>query len=156
MTNTVVIGLGAPLMRDEGAGVHLVRALAARSDEFPGVDFIDLGTASARVLHAIANRQKVVILDCTFMDEAPGTIRRFTPDEVRSVKGDPRMSLHGGDLFQTLELSAALGEQPDSIVMFGIQPDDVAQGEELSPVLAARFDEYMALIAAEISEVADA
>ncbi len=150
MNETIMIGLGNPLLQDEGVGVHLLQQMEARSDEFPGVDFIDLGTAGARVLHAIAGRKKAVFVDCTFMDEAPGTIRRFAPDEVRSGKNMPAMSLHEGDLLKFIALSATLGECPDDIVIFGIQPETVSDGRELSETLASRTGEYLATIIAEL------
>ena len=150
MNETVIIGLGSPLMSDEGVGVHLLRKLEARQEEFPGVDFVDLGTAGARVLHAIAGRRKAIFVDCAFMDEAPGTLRRFLPDEVRTQKRLPRMSLHEGDLLKFLELSRKVGEAPEKVVIFGIQPESLEQGETLSLTLASNMDRYIAAIAEEI------
>ena len=111
MNDIVIIGLGSPLMSDEGVGVHLLRKLEARGGEFPGVDFVDLGTAGARVLHAIAGRRKAIFVDCAFMDEAPGTLRRFSPDDVQTIKHLPAMSLHDGDLLN-FSTSRARSERP--------------------------------------------
>ena len=150
MNDVVVIGLGSPLLSDEGVGVHLIKKMPTLGPHGSGVDFIDLGTAGARILHAIAGRRKAIFMDCALMGEKPGTIRRFTPDDVRSEKQLPRMSLHEGDLMQFIELSRRLGECPDEVVIFGIQPQDMSPGLELSPVLATRMDEYARLIAAEL------
>ena len=145
--STVVIGLGNLLMADEGVGVRLVRALAA---QFPAVDFCELGTGGMAVLHALAGRRKAVLLDCARMDQPPGTIRRFVPDQVASGKALPGFSLHEGDLLEILALSRRLGECPETVVIFGIQPASLAPGESLSPALASGFDAYLQLIAAEI------
>ena len=40
---TVVLGLGNPLMADEGIGVYLVEQLARRASLYPEVDFLDAG-----------------------------------------------------------------------------------------------------------------
>jgi len=149
MNDMVVIGLGSPLMSDEGVGVHLIRKLSTLDRKWPGVDFLDLGTAGARILHAIAGRKKAVFIDAAFMDKTPGTILRFTPEDVHSEKKLPRMSLHEGDLLQFLDLSRRLGECPKDIVIFGIQPRDLSPSESLSPALAGRTDEYVEIIAAE-------
>jgi hydrogenase maturation protease len=156
MNEVAVIGLGNPLMSDEGVGVRLIEKLSALGKDFPGVDFLDLGTSGAKVLHAVAGRRKAIIIDCAFMDEAPGAIVRFAPPDVRSRKKIPRMSVHEGDLMQFIELSRALGECPDEVVIFGIQPDVVALGESLSPALAARTDEYVAAVVAELRNTKDA
>ncbi len=152
MNDMVVIGLGSPLMSDEGVGVHLIKKMSTLGLHGSGVDFIDLGTAGARILHAVAGRRKAIFIDCALMGEKPGTIRRFTPDDVRSEKRLPRMSLHEGDLMQFIELSRKLGECPDEVVIFGIQPQDISPGLELSPVLAAQMDEYARVIAAEFKD----
>ncbi len=149
MNKTVVIGLGNPLLTDEGIGVCLVEELAKL--EFPGVVFHDLGTSCARVLHAIAGMEKAVFIDCAFMGEAPGVIRSFTPDDVKSVKKLGHFSLHEGDLLGTIELSSRLGECPKELLIFGIQPLDLSQGQSLSPLLAGKLEEYIKVISAELN-----
>ncbi|MFA4835979.1 MAG: hydrogenase maturation protease, partial [Dehalococcoidia bacterium] len=79
----IVGGLGNPLMTDEGIGIHVISELAARSGCSPDVDFVELGSSVMNVVHAIAGRQKAILIDCALMDEPAGTIRRFHPDEVR-------------------------------------------------------------------------
>jgi len=150
MKDTVIIGLGSPLMSDEGVGVHLIRRLPTHGPFGPRVDLLDLGTAGARILHAVAGRRKVIFVDCAFMDEEPGAIRRFTPDDVKSERVLPRMSLHEGDLLQFIELSRRLGECPEEVVIFGIQPQDTFPGEELSATLADRMEGYLEAILTEL------
>ena len=80
--DVIVIGLGNPLLSDEGIGVHLIRKLSEHQDKFPSVEFIDAGTGGMNVLHLIANRKKAVIIDCAKMGRKPGTIKRFEPADV--------------------------------------------------------------------------
>ncbi len=147
---TVLIGMGNPLMRDEGIGPRVLEALNERNLVPPGVEVADLGTAGFQVLHVIAGRRKAVFIDCARMSETPGTMRRFTPDEVKSQKVLTRLSLHEGDLLHTLELSRQLGERPEEVVIFGVEPDEIAPGQELSAALAARLDEYVEAVTAEL------
>lgn len=148
-SDVVVIGLGSILMSDEGIGVHIVRKMAGMSDEFPGVSFLDLGAGLASVVHVIANRRKVMFVDCMFGDLNAGDMRRFVPDDVKSRKiiGE---SLHDADLFDSLALSERLGEAPSEVIIFGIQPDKIEVGEELSQRLAARMPEYIEAISLEL------
>ncbi len=150
MRPTVIIGLGNLLLTDEGVGVRLVRALAARAAQFPSIEFRELGTAGMAVLHVLAGRRKAILLDCARMQAPPGTIRRFTPDQVAARKARPGFSPHAGDLLEILALARRLDEGPETVVIFGIQPASLAPGEELSPILAARFDDYLELIAGEL------
>lgn len=147
----VVVGLGNTLMRDEAIGVRIVQALEAAGSQFPDAEFADYGTAGMRVLHGIAGRRKAVIVDCARMDAPPGTIRRFTPDQVTSIKRMPGFSLHEGDFLSVLKLSEQLGEAPDEVIIFGIEPAVVDSGEELSELLRSNFDSYLETVRQEIA-----
>ncbi len=150
MRPTVVIGIGNLLVTDEGIGVHVVQALEARAKEFPDVEFLDLGAGGVALLHVLADRPKAVIIDCAFMDEAPGTIRRFTPEGATSVKQLSGFSLHEGDLLHVLEMARKLGRVLGEVAIFGIQPADVSPGWGLSPTLQARLDEYVQRVVKEL------
>ncbi|MBN1270522.1 MAG: hydrogenase maturation protease [Kiritimatiellae bacterium] len=152
MNPPLIIGLGNPLMSDEGIGPRIVAELAKRADLPEGVDILDLGTGGMSVLHAIAGRRRLIAIDCAVMGEEPGTIRRFRPEEADSTKFLSGLSLHEGDLFKTLELSRFLGECPEDVVIFGIEPKSLAPGEQLSPDLEARVAGYVAEITKELEK----
>ncbi len=146
----VVLGLGNPLMADEGIGVHLVERLLESADRYPAVDFVDAGTGGLSILYLIEDRRKAILIDCAFMDEPPGTIRRFTPEEVQSVKVLAHQSLHEADLMQIIALARQLGQAPGAIVIFGIQPERVEPALDLSRTLMERIDEYISTILPEL------
>jgi hydrogenase maturation protease len=145
-----VLGLGNPLMADEGIGVCLVTRLSRFCAEYPDVDFIDAGTGGLAVLHHIRDRRKVIFIDCAYMGEAPGTILRFTPEDVCSDKVLARQSLHEGDLLRIIDLSRQLGEAPNEIVIFGIQPERIEPALGLSVAIKNRIDEYLAALLKEL------
>ncbi len=146
----VVLGLGNPLMADEGIGVHLLERLTKLASQYPGVDFVDVGTASVSVLLQIEGRRKAVFIDCAFMGEEPGAIRRFTPEDVRSTKMLTRRSLHETDLLHILDLAKQLGQGPQEVVIFGVQPEQVRLGRDLSAALSCRIDAYLSQIVREL------
>ncbi len=154
MKPVLVAGLGNPLMRDEGVGIRIVEMLAARDQDFPRAEFVDLGTGGLDVLHAMSGREKAVFIDCAFMGASPGEVRKFDPQQVTSVKAGPGASAHHGDLLRTIEIAGCLGDRPDRIVIFGIEPKCVAPGEELSQELEARLAEYVQAVAQELSSPA--
>ena len=147
---TVVIGLGNPLMGDEGIGVHIIRALGEVSAVDETVDIVELGTSPMAVIHTIARYDKAIIVDCARMMQTPGTVCRFTPAEAVSVKSLPGLSLHECELLRTLKISAQLGEHPAEVIIFGIEPETVGPGEVLSIRLEQQLNEYVQLIRDEI------
>jgi hydrogenase maturation protease len=148
--DTIVIGLGNPLLSDEGIGVHLVRKLSENQDKFPSVDSIDAGTGGMNVLHLIANRKKAVIIDCVKMGKKPGTIKRFEPADVQTTKKMMHFSLHEADILRIIELSRQLGECPNQIVIFGIEPESLELGQKPSKTLSDGIDAYLADICKEL------
>jgi hydrogenase maturation protease len=111
---------------------------------------MDLGTGGLSIMHAIKGRKKVIFVDCAIMGQSPGLIRRFTPQQVRSTKTRMRYSSHEGDLLNTLELSRSIGECPDDIVIFGIEPKEICQGEGLSSELEKMLQQYTQTILQEL------
>jgi hydrogenase maturation protease len=142
----VVIGLGNLLMSDEGIGVHLIRKLSEYQDKFPDVEFTDAGTGGMNVLHLIANRKKAVIIDCAKMGKKPGTIRQFEPTDVKTVKKMTHFSLHEADILRIIAISRQLGECPEQIVIFGIEPQSLEMGQNLSKTLTGKLDIYISEI----------
>jgi len=149
---TVVLGLGNPLMADEGIGVRLVERLAESAEEYPDVEFVDVGTGGLSVLYKLEGRRKAVFIDCAYMGEEPGAIKRFLPDEVRTKKVLAHESLHEADLLRIIDLASELGQAPEEVVIFGIQPQRIEPAIGLSPVLEARMDEYLGSIRRELEK----
>ena len=147
---TIVLGLGNPLMADEGIGIKLVKLLISACGENARADFVDAGTGGMTLLTYIANRKKAVIIDCALMNTKPGTIKRFTPDQVKTVKELAHLSLHEIDILKVIELSKQLGECPEQIVFFGIEPEIIEQKNGLSEVLTKKLDDYIEVISKEL------
>ncbi|HNS19097.1 MAG TPA: hydrogenase maturation protease [Sedimentisphaerales bacterium] len=147
---TVVLGLGNPLMADEGIGVCLVERLAESLLDYPDVDFLDAGTGGLAVLHHMAGRRKAILVDCAYMEQEPGAIRRFSPDDVRSKKVLAHQSLHDADLLRIIGMARELGQAPEEIVIFGIQPELIEFRQGLSVTLANGIDRCLAAIRAEL------
>jgi hydrogenase maturation protease len=148
--DTLVIGLGNPLMSDEGIGVHLIRKLSEQQEKFPSVEFIDAGTGGMNLLHLIANRKKAVIIDCVKMGKKPGTFKCFEPADVQTIKKMTHFSLHEADILRIIDLSKQLGECPEKIVIFGIQPESLELGQKLTKTLSGQIDAYLVEIHKEL------
>ena len=74
---TIVIGLGNPLMADEGIGIVLIEELAklataGKRCHQKNIEYHDGGTGGMYLLHSIAERQKVVLIDCCLMGDRTG------------------------------------------------------------------------------------
>jgi hydrogenase maturation protease len=149
--DVVVIGLGNILMADEGIGCVIAGRFLSQQEKYPGVEFVDAGTGGMSLLHIISGRKKAVIIDCAVMGAEPGTIKRFTPDQAKSVKQLSHYSLHEADVLKIIEMARQLGQCPEKIVIFGIEPQRIQQGRELSKTLTTKLAGYAATIEQELS-----
>lgn len=148
---TIVLGLGNPLMADEGIGTELIARLQ-KHDLPPDVEIADAGTGGMALLHYFENRKKAVIFDCCLMDEEPATIKRFTPDDVTTVKKLAHISLHETDILNVIKIAKQLNDCPEQIIFFGIQPVVIEPRIGISTELSEKIDEYTQHVLKEISK----
>lgn len=147
---TVVLGLGNPIMSDEGIGPAIVKQFLDQAEDYPGITFKDVGTGGFSVLYELEGVHKVVFVDCAKMGEAPGTIRRFTCDDVQTVKKLAHFSLHEGDLLTLIDKARELEQCPQEIVIFGVEPLLVDFGLNLTDTLSGQMDQYLTEIDKEL------
>ena len=131
----LIAGLGNYLLRDDGIGVHVVRALQRTPP--PGVVVADVGTAVLDALHLLEWAEKILAIDAMQAGGTPGTLYAFGVDAVAGP--GMQASLH------ELNLLAALDFLPrqikPEILIVGIEPETIDYGLDLSPAVAAALPE---------------
>ena len=143
------MGIGNPLMKDDGIGAHIVCELEKlRLPE--GVKLLDAGTKGLGLIDLMREAPKVVFLDAVDMGEKPGTVKRITPLEIKVVTDKAGFSLHEVCLPQVLQLASVLGISPE-VVIFGIQPKDIGLGIGLSPELKTAVPDIIISVLKELA-----
>ena len=143
----VVLGIGNELLRDEGVGVHVARALEKKSPP-EGIDFevIDGGT-SLDAFNLPGTVSKLIIVDAAKGEGEPGTVYRFTPEEVEP---QPMTSLHQLGVLESLKLMSLSGYKPGQTVIIGVEPKEIDWGTELSPELERRIPRIVEVVLEEV------
>jgi hydrogenase maturation protease len=145
-----VIGLGNPLMGDDGVGLA---ALARLAEEFtlpPGVELVDGGTWGMNLLPLIEDAGRVLLIDAIHKDGAPGTPYRLSREDLPRYL-TTKISPHQVDLHDVLALAELRGTMPDDTVAVGLQPERVEMIAELSPAVAAGVGQLVAMAVAELT-----
>lgn len=145
----LVLGAGNILLSDEGVGVRVVETFEKRYPVAPGVELLDAGTAGMDLLDVIAGREHLIIVDAVNTGSPPGTLVRLADQEVPAAFRT-KSSPHQIGLADVLAALTLTGEVPSRVTVIGIQPEYMDLGLELSPTIAARLDEMLAMLAAEI------
>jgi len=149
VTSTLVLGMGNPILSDDGVGLEVARRL--QEGLLPdGVDVQQSEVAGLRLLELLKGYDKVVIVDALRTGRAPGDVVRY---EARDFRGGHRYgSAHSIGLETALELGRRMGlPMPDDVTVFAIEAADVETfGEEFSPPVAAAAGKVVELVRAEV------
>ena len=143
----VVIGVGNLLLKDEGIGIHTVKAL--QEIRLPrDVSIIDGGTAPDLIAYTEAG-DKLIIIDAAKAGGEPGTIYRFHPQDLAPESGEI-ISMHELGVAQNLRLLSLIGNEPGEIVIIGIEPKEIDWGTELSAELQQKMPQIVGTVLREI------
>jgi len=144
----VILGVGNILLRDEGVGVHVVRALQ-KEELPPGVEVYEGGTAGIDLLEVISRAGRLIVVDAVDGGEEAGTVFRFRFQDLDYRLQEPRTSLHQIGIMETLKIARFLNCCPETVII-GVQPSEIAWGMELSPVLAEKLPVVVDLVKREV------
>jgi len=152
---TVVVGLGNPLLSDDGVGVLAARLLAERLAGAP-VSIEESSWGGMRFLDLLAGFERAIIIDAIQWRRGPvGTVYRLSPDEaVPTVRA---VSFHDISLGTALALGSRLGiPLPAEIVFLAVEAGDILTvSEECSPAISAALPEVVRQVEAQLSAWGD-
>lgn len=136
---TVVIGLGSPLMGDDGLGLVALEALRESRAFDPEPVFVDGGTWGMNLLPVIEAAERLLFLDAIRAGGIPGEAVVLERDALPRGLGI-KLSPHQIDLQEVLALAELRGRLPRQSVAIGLEPERVELGCELSPVVAGGLE----------------
>ncbi len=136
---TVVIGLGNPIMGDDGLGLAALDVLRARCPPAPGVEFVDGGTWGLALLPVVERAERLLLLDAITCGKEPGTVVTLHGDQIPAYMMT-KVSPHQVDMREVLALAALRGASPTEVVAIGAQPAVVDLVGNLSPEVAAAVE----------------
>lgn len=149
---TVVIGLGNPLMGDDGLGLVALQRLRADYPVPPEVELVDGGTWGMNLLPVIEDAAQLILIDAIDVGAAPGTPVRLERARLPRYLAT-KISPHQVDLRDVLALAELRGTLPECTVAIGLQPASIELRNSLSDVLRGRVDDLVALVAQELAQL---
>ena len=138
-SKTLILGLGNPILTDDGVGIHVVRAVAVGA-RCEGVTFAEASVGGLRLLDILSGYDRVILVDAIQTPEGqPGAIYLLRPNDLRA-------SLHSGSTHDlSLPGALALGRQlglvlpaDEAVTIVAVEVKDVLTfGESCTPAVAA-------------------
>ena len=143
MKKILILGVGNILYTDEGIGVRAAEYLQTLPQPSE-TEVMDGGTLGIRLMSAMMDCDKLIVLDAVLGNGAPGALYRLTGEDLRKSLSF-RDSMHQTDLVDTLIYCELAGHRPDTVVL-GMEPEDYQRmGETLSPCCQARIQQLAEL-----------
>lgn len=136
----VVLTVGNALMGDDAAGVLLAQMMVQQPVD--GWLIVNGGSTPENVLHRVRELapDQVLVVDAADMDLPAGTVQRIPDEELQ----DPfLLTTHTLPLTYLIE---SLREFTPRVSLLGIQPEVVAFGYPISPVVKSAVEEVYAAL----------
>lgn len=139
---TLVLGLGNPILTDDGIGVKVVESI---QQKLPADSSIETGEAS---LGGLSLMERILGYDTVFLVDAftphngeknPGEIRRMTLDDLRTCAPTQHSaSAHDTSLTTALDMAERLDYPiPKTVIIYAIEVENILDfSEELTPSVA--------------------
>jgi hydrogenase maturation protease len=149
---TVIIGMGNPLLSDDGVGIAVANAVAERLKRSMDLTLMELHTGGIRLMEAMAGFKRAVVVDAMLSGAAPGTLQRF--DETDFVTTKNTFSSHDTDFATAYNLGSMVGVSlPDKVAFWGIEAREFdIFGEQFTDAVAASVPEAVDRIVEQIVE----
>ena len=126
---TLVLGLGNPILSDDGAGIRVAQEVGNQLND-PQVTVAETSEAGLRLLDSIIGYDKVIIIDAVQTEKGQaGQIYHMGPEDFSFTKHFS--SPHQINLVTALELGNALDlAMPQKITIFAVEAKDITTFSE--------------------------
>ena len=146
-TAITVLGVGNPIMGDDGVGLALLAAVqAVRPDE--RIEYVDGGTGGMELIPVVQDTDRLLVLDAV-AGPTPGRVVELTGDQLPRLLS-AKLSPHQVGLLDVFTAVRLLGHEPAQVQVVGVTPERVELSLDLSQAvqdaLAQATDKACAVI----------
>jgi len=149
---TLVLGLGNPILSDDGVGIKVAREVANQLNS-PQVTVAETSGAGLSLLDSIVGYDKVIIIDAIQTKEGnTGQIYRMGTEDFSLTKHFS--SPHQVNLVTALELGKMLNlAMPQEITIFAVEAKDITNfSEKCTPKVEQAIPEVVKMVLQELNE----
>ena len=119
--NTLILGIGNPILTDDGVGIKIAQKLKEGNPELEVVETSEAGMA---LLELVAGYDKLIIIDSIKTEQGkPGELYKLKLEDLKSA---PYFSsFHGINIPTAIELGQMVGyKMPQHISLYAIEVKD--------------------------------
>ena len=145
---TLLIGLGNPILGDDGVGWRVVENVKEDLDVASQVNVACLSLGGISLMEHMIGFQRAVLVDAFISDENIGSVFVYKLDEIPNYSAFHVSSAHDMTLQSAIELGKWMGAVlPTEIIVVGIATRRIVDfGEELSPPVEQAIPRAMEIV----------
>ena len=147
----LVIGLGNPIMGDDGVGILALERFREAFECGDGVELMDGGTWGMNLLPYIESAGKLLLVDAIRGGVGAGEDVFVAGPDLPAILGQ-KLSAHQVDIVDVLTLAQLRGTLPSHTVALGVEPARIEMRADLSPEVARGVDRLPARMAGQLRE----
>jgi hydrogenase maturation protease len=148
---TLVLGVGNLLMSDEGIGLRVLERLVTTYNVPEEVLILDGGTLGLDLLYYLEGKTNLLLLDAVEARKEPGTTVRLEGEQVPAFLSI-KISPHQIGISDMLFAAKLKGIYPPNVVLWGIQPERIEIGLDLSKTLQDKVDFLVGQVIQELNK----
>ncbi|MFC1750966.1 hydrogenase maturation protease [Pseudomonadota bacterium] len=148
---TIIIGIGNPLLGDDGVGVHVAQLLQTRIQN-PSITVDEAFTGGMNLLDLIKGYEKAILIDTIQRkNQKIGTVARYDLSDLPTIHSH---NPHDTSLVEAISLAKNLGDDqiPEQIIIYGIAIHHPCTEftEEMSPSIQEAIPNIINMIISDI------
>lgn len=135
--NTLILGIGNPILTDDGIGIKIARKLKEENHE---LEVVEASEAAMALLELIGGCDKLILIDSIKTEQGKlGELYKLELEDLKPAMGFS--SSHGLDIATAFKLGERLGyRMPQSVSIYAIEvKDNTTFGEECTEELEKRI-----------------
>ncbi|NJC96528.1 MAG: peptidase M52 [Anaerolineales bacterium] len=132
---TLVVGLGNPILGDDGVGWKVVEEVKRRLNNDASADVLCLSLGGIGLMEHLIGYERVILVDSYSSDAPAGSISVLKLSELPNYSAYHITSAHDTSLQNAMVLGREMGAQlPDDVIVVGIATERIHDfSEDLSP-----------------------
>jgi len=150
---TIVIGLGNPILTDDGVGVKVAYEVAARLEgKIPtNLTITEASVGGLRLMELLEGYDRAIIIDAiqTHNGHQPGEILKMDLDDLRSISPTQHSaSAHDTSLITALDAGKLLGMKlPEEVAIFAVEVVNILDFcEQATPDVAKAIPKVVEMV----------
>ena len=148
---TLVIGLGNPILGDDGVGWHVADEIVKYTEDRPNVEVDCVSLGGLSLMERLTGSNRVILIDAIFTGRKPnGTVRQISLGDLSDLTSGHSASVHDTSLRNALSIGRSMDiplPEDKDIIVVAIETENVYDfSQELSPAVAAAVPQTVKVV----------